>query len=81
MTDRVITGPEQLSISSLAERSATRQFVRALIEGAPINVILTTPVRDANSYGLGHIQYQQGNTIRWRLDQTENGFTVIGNRV
>lgn len=81
MTDRVITGPEQLPISTLAERSAARQFVRALIGGSPINVILTTPVRNAESYGLGHIQHQQANTIRWHLDQTESGFTVVGDRV
>lgn len=83
MTDIVITGAEQLPITTLAERSATRQVVRAEIGGAPMNVILATPVRNADSYGHGHLQHQQSNTIRWHLVKVDDSdlYTVVGDRV
>jgi hypothetical protein len=82
MTGITISGPDGLSIETLRERFARHLPVRALIGDVAMNVILTSPVRSSKSYGLGRLQGQPNNTVRWHLRQNDDAtVTVVGNRV
>lgn len=81
MTNIQITGPDELTINQLRERVTHNQPIRALIGNVAMNVVLSTPIRNATSYGLGHLQYQGSNTIRWSLQAVDGKYRVVGTRV